>query len=111
MSGKVQMTVICFLGIILFSCGHRYRKSEVTTELPEGYVHGKVITTFAEEGCDFLIEANEGEGQKIYEAINLPDNLKKEGQEFTFKFHKIRAQRTGSCRRGIYIYLDDTKMK
>jgi len=108
MIAKFLFVVISLSIAIFFSnCSPKLAKEENKKEtiVEDGFVIGSITNEYKDKACDYLIKVNDNGKEKIYAAINLSDELKKEGVKFKFKFKPIKAPRKGECKTGIFIYI------
>lgn len=108
-SSKWISTILLFV-LISASCDET-NKTEDTSKPEEvgAGVMAIVITDYAGEGCEVLLEITEEGKPVLLMPINLEDSFKINGKKVIIEFHSSRIMQ-GNCQKGRPIVIDSIKL-
>ena len=104
----VIVSALCFL--LLLGCKARKPTTKLEPELEKGKYIGTVTNQFEQQGCEWLIQFNDGVEDKYLIPIQLEHDFKKNGMKVVFSFHYSRISQ-GNCQMGQPAVLEEIKQK
>lgn len=102
----VIVSALCLL--LLLGCRVSKPTTKLKPELEEGEYIGTVTNQFEQQGCEWLIQFNDGVEDKYLIPIQLEQDFKKNGLKVVFSFHYSRISQ-GNCQMGQPAVLEDIK--
>ena len=104
----VIVSALCFL--LQLGCTASKPTTKLKPELEEGEYIGTVTNQFEQQGCEWLIQFNDGVEDKYLIPVQLEEEFKKNGLKVVFSFHYSRISQ-GDCQMGQPAVLEEIGAK
>lgn len=102
------ISALCFL--LLLGCTASKPTTNIEPELEEGKYIGLVTNQFEQDGCEWLIQFNDGAEDKYLIPVYLEEDFKKNGLKVVFSFHYSRISQD-NCQMGQPAVLEEIGAK
>ena len=106
----LMVIVSALFFLLLLGCTASKPTTKLQPELEEGKYIGLVTNQFEQQGCEWLIQFNDGVEDKYLIPIQLEQDFKKNGLKVVFSFHYSRISQ-GNCQMGQPAVLEEIKQK